>query len=160
MPKTERVFLAILALLGIGFYVQINDLPQAPFQPVGPAGFSKIILGLLAIGLLWVIADFLKKGKTGSGKKGGGLSPAIIKLQAVTFVLFFAYCALFRALGYFTTGFLVLVVYMHFLYHAQNGKIRLKESLKLVGMGLLSVGVMYVIFAKMFALWLPRGIFI
>ncbi|MDK2822616.1 MAG: hypothetical protein PWP71_534 [Clostridia bacterium] len=157
MTKAEKVFLIFLAILGIAFLMQVNTLPAVPYQPVGPAGFAKSILLLLAIGLVWEVMAARKKNVKKDEKL---IPPGIGKWIFVTFVMIFLYCALFQVLGYFTTGFLVLVIYMHFLYYAQVEKLKLKDSLKLIAISLISIGCIYVVFGMMFELWLPTGIFI
>ncbi len=160
MWKIEKAILFLVALMGVGFYFQVDDLPPSAFQYVDAADFTKVMLVLLWIGIFLVYLEHKKKEKGGKSEKERLLPPGIAKWQFVTLCAMASFCVLFTILGYFTTGFLVLVVYMHFLFYAQMQRLKLKDSLKLTAIAFVSIFFLYLVFGVMFDLWLPKGILI
>lgn len=161
MWKIERRMLVFVALLGCGFYYQLRNIQPTPFQPVGTGVYTKVILMIMWAALIWVYWEHHKKNKNHKDEIDNGplIPPGIMKWQIVTFFTMMSFCLFFKILGYFTTGYIVLVVYMHALFYAQTGHIGKADSVKMVGYGTLTMLMLYIVFDRMFELWLPTGLF-
>jgi hypothetical protein len=160
MWRIEKLFLFLVALIGVGFYYQVDSLQWSPFQSVDASDFARVILVLLWIGILLVYLEHKSEVKKGKPQKENFVEPGITKWLIGTLVCMVAFCALFQIVGYFTTGFVVLVVYMHFLFYGQMKRLTFRDSLKLTGLSVVSSLFLYLIFGVIFDLWLPPGIFI
>ncbi len=160
MRKIEKRMLIFVALLGCGFYYQLRDIPPPPFQPVGTVGYTRVILVIMWAALAWVYWEQRKKNKDSEKEiVNAPLIPSgIMKWQIVTFFTMMSFCLLFKFVGYFTMGYIVLIIYMHFLFYAQMGRIRLVDSMKMIGYGTATMFLLYIVFDRMFELWLPTGL--
>jgi len=158
--KIEKLILSLFALFGVGFYYQIDSLQWAPFQSVDASDFARVMLVLLWIGIFLVFLEHKNEVKKGKLQRENFIEPGITKWLIGTLVCMVAFCALFQIVGYFTTGFVVLVVYMHFLFYAQMKRLTFRDSLKLTGLSVVSSLFLYLIFGVIFDLWLPSGIFV
>jgi hypothetical protein len=110
--------------------------------------------------LIWVYWEQRRKNKSNEDKiiDSPLIPPGIMKWQIVTFLTMMSFCLLFKVVGYFTTGYIVLIVYMHFLFYAQMGRISLADSIKMIGYGTATMLLLYIVFDRMFELWLPKGL--
>jgi len=161
MWKIERRMLVFVALLGCGFFYQLRNILPSPFQPVGTAEYTRVILVILWVALIWVFWEHRRNSKGHMDKIDDSplIPPGIMKWQIVTFFTMMSFCLLFKILGYFITGYLVLIVYMHALFYAQTGSIGKADSVKMVGYGTITMFMLYIVFDRMFELWLPKGLF-
>lgn len=162
MLKLELGFVLIMALLAIGFFFQLDAIEIMPFQPLETVGFSKIMLAVLAIGIIWNIIDISKKMKRSENKqeKVVLIPVEVRKWVFATIALMTFYCLALKVIGYFTTCFIVLIVFMSLLFYAQNGYVKKRDFIRILLAGLLTTASLYIVFARLFQLYLPRGIFI
>lgn len=162
----ESIFLILISLFGIACALQVPGMRGMAFQPVGPADYSILVLILLLVGVIWVCIKKFKaraamtEGEKNKAEKKNFIPPEVIKYILITIFLLLFYVLFFDILGYFTTGFLLVVVYMHILFYAQNQKMNFKSSVQIITISIASVMFLYVIFEVLFDLYLPAGIFV
>jgi hypothetical protein len=169
VSKDDRIFLGVTALIGISFFFQTGSGKKLTAQPIDTKIYSTAVLILLFAGIVAVILELMAKNRrvpaqirqaTDAGGQSAEHSRLHNRLLFATFFIFLFYCFFFTRLGYFTTGFITLVAYMHVLFFAQNDRLTKKDSMQIFAIGIATTLVLYLIFGKLFALWLPSGLLI
>ena len=166
--KSEIAFTAVLLAIAILFLTQLT-VAENDFQPVDSIDYARFVIGVFLVATLYRLIKILKQYKAEKAVVSENVVITVEKLREnrlsntlvlVTFLLFLFYCTLFTVIGYYTTGFIVLTVYMFVLYYAQNGKIKQKDTVRIFIVAILVVAIIYIAFSVLFELWLPSGIFI
>lgn len=172
VSKNDQIFLSIVSLMGICFFFQTGSGKKLTEQPIDTKIYSSAVLILLFIGILAVILESMLRSRhvatqtqpaAASGKSSGVQALSRREhtlLLGATFAVFLFYCFFFTKIGYFTTGFITLVAYMHVLFYAQHNRLRGWDSARIFVIGIGTTLMLYLIFGKIFELWLPNGLLI
>lgn len=181
VKKSEYIFLLVLVIFGASLFSQMDELYSMSFEPIKMTTYSQIILGLMLTGIVLVWLEQRKNDRASAAAVAENKEAALemseeekvefgenlkklgsmhLYLLAVTFLIFLFYCTMFEIIGYFSTGFITLFVYMNVLFYAQNGMIRLKNVIYILLISVITTGCLYLIFGVLFQLWLPSGFLI
>ncbi|SBV99864.1 membrane hypothetical protein [uncultured delta proteobacterium] len=170
--KPYMAFLGVLLAIDIAFLSQLL-VDEADFQPMDAIHYGRIVVGIMTVVVLLLVAQELLRARkaalAGLKETMPGHAAELDEEQKrtkklnnllllATFCAFFFYCMLFNIIGYYTTGFIVLIGYMSVLFYAQNGRLKGPDILKIVVIAVGTTAVLYLIFSVFFTLWLPRGI--
>jgi hypothetical protein len=150
-------WIGIGIILGCAWlYGDLENVPENPFVPIGPAFYPRLLIGLLAgLSAVLVLQDLLRP-RPGSEEKA--VSPAEWRRYGptlVSFAAFFLYVLLLPVLGY-RTSTLLFVGGLHWLLGPLKWR-RLPASL---GLGLATSLATYLVFERSLRVFLPRGYWI
>ena len=171
---SELVFLGILFLIGAAFCLQLIEPENDPFMIVDSVEYARVIMALFMLALIGVIIQstlkfkaYLKspaakeeKNEPQEADRDVASDRLVNMLVIVTAVVFFFYCFFIKRLGYYSTGFVILVVYQMALYKAQQGHLDKKGMIKILLISVATIAALYLLFSVAFELYLPRGILI
>jgi hypothetical protein len=152
MRRDTGIGVGLLAFCGL-IYWQAGLVSAAPFVPIGPAFYPRVVVILLACLAVWLIAEDLFRGRVQERKaaKLAGPAPNYRKVL-LGFVAFLAYVAGLSLIGYPAATFL-FVLGLSWAIGPRN----VRELPKLVAIAAGTVLATYLIFEKYLYVFLPQG---
>ncbi len=170
--KPYMAFLGVLLAIDGKFISQLL-VDEGDFQPMDAIHYGRIVVGIMTVVVMALLMQEALRARKASRAGAEAAAPRRKEepdgerrrtermnrlLLLATFCAFFFYCTLFTAIGYYVTGFIVLLGYMAVLFYAQNGRLKGKDIVKIAAIAAGTTALLYLIFSVLFRLWLPRGI--
>jgi hypothetical protein len=152
MGRDSGIGLGLLVACGL-LYWQTGAIRTPPFVPIGPAFYPRVVLGLLAALVVWLILEDLLTRVPRAGTAAAPVSRPNYRLVVICFLVFGAYVVGLSLLGYLLSTFL-FVLGLGWV----TGPRTPREVPRLFAVAAGTTLATYLIFEKYLHVFLPRGL--